>query len=108
VHFLLLGIAMTRILKGRFDGFEAPDRTQPVLPERYHIDRNGRRVLVGLTPAETREFETLDSLSPSDETGNRIAWTFGGEPTTGLEKRWLQLYAKHEEAWKAHNGESGR
>jgi hypothetical protein len=98
---------MTQILRGRFDGFKAADRTQPVspglLPERYHIDGNGRRVLVGLTPAETREFETLDSLSPSDDTG--IAWTFGGEPTTGLEKRWLQLYAKHDEAWKALKGE---
>jgi hypothetical protein len=102
---------MTQILKGRFDGFKAAHRTPPVspelLPERYHIDSNGRRVLVGLTPAETREFETLDSLSPSDDTGNRIAWTFGGEPTTGLEKRWLQLYAKHDEAWKTLKGESG-
>ncbi|HEV7881433.1 hypothetical protein [Bradyrhizobium sp.] len=102
---------MTQILRGRFDGFKAADRTQPVslglLPERYHVDGNGRRVLVGLTPAETREFETLDSLSPSDHTGNGIAWTFGGEPTTGLEKRWLQLYAKHDEAWKALKGQGG-
>jgi hypothetical protein len=103
---------MSQILKGRFDGFKAAHRTQPVspelVPERYHIDGNRRRVLVGLTPAETREFETLDSLSPSDDTGNRIAWTFGGEPTTGLERRWLQLYAKHEEAWKVLKGEGGR
>ncbi len=95
---------MTQILKGRFDGSRAGQRAQSVSPEllaeRYHID-NGRRVLVGLTVAETREFETLDSLSPSDHSGNRIAWTFGGEPTTGLERRWLQLYARHDEAWKA-------
>ena len=109
--FSLLGIAMTQILKGRFDGFKAADRSQPVspelLPERYRIDSNGRRVLVGLTLAETHEFETLDSLSPSDDSGNRVAWTFGGEPTTALEKRWLQLYARHDEAWKVLKGEGG-
>ena len=67
---------------------QAPD----LLAKRYHIDANGRRVLVGLTSAETHEFETLDALNPSDGSGDRVAWTFGGEPTTGREKRWLQLY----------------
>jgi hypothetical protein len=102
---------MSQILKGRFDGSKAADRAPSVPPqllaERYHIDGNGRRVLVGLTTEETREFETLDSISPSDDSGNRIGWTFGGEPTTGLERRWLQLYAKHDEAWKALNGKGG-
>jgi hypothetical protein len=96
---------MTQILKVRFDGPKAADRAQPVSPEllakRYHIDENGRRVLVGLTSAETREF--LDSLSPSDGS-DRIAWTFGGDPTTGRERRWLQLYTKHDEAWKTLKG----
>jgi hypothetical protein len=95
---------MTQILKVRFDGPKAVDCTQPVSPEllakRYRIDENGRRVLVGLSLAETREFETLDSLPPSDGGSDRIAWTFGGEPTTGRERRWLQLYTKHDEAWK--------
>jgi hypothetical protein len=99
---------MTQILKGRFDGAKTVDRAQPVSPEllakRYHIDENGRRVLVGLTSAETREFETLDSLSPSDGGSDRIAWTFGGDPTTGRERRWLQLYTKHYDAWKTLNG----
>ena len=61
---------MTQILKGRFDGSKARHRACPASPEpltdRHTIDENGRRVLVGLTSAETREFETLDSLSPSD------------------------------------------
>jgi hypothetical protein len=100
----LLGISMTQILKGRFDGSKARPHAQSVSPElsaeRYNIDENGRRVLVGLTSAETQEFETLDSFPPSDISGNRIAWTFGGEPTTNREKRWLQLYTKHDEAWK--------
>ena len=102
---------MTHILKGRFDGSKARPRSRPsleLLTERHTIDENGRRVLVGLTSAETREFETLDALAPSDSSGDRLAWTFGGEPTTGREKRWLQLYTKHDEAWKNLRRESGR
>lgn len=101
---------MTQILKGRFDGSKARHRGHPVslelLAERQTIDANGRRVLIGLTSAETREFETLDSLSPSD--GNRVAWTFDGVPTTSREKRWLQLYTKHDEAWKTLKAANGR
>ena len=103
---------MTQILKGRFDGSIARHRARPasleLLTERHTVDANGRRVLIGLTSAETREFETLDSLSPSDGSGNRIAWTFGGDPTTNREKRWLQLYTKHDEAWKTLKKENGR
>jgi hypothetical protein len=106
---------MTEILKGRFETHGRGSRTEnsakppaPVfLAERYHLDNHGRRVLVGLTSAETHEFETLDALAPSDSSGDRLAWTFGGEPTTGREKRWLELYTKHDEAWKTLRGESG-
>jgi hypothetical protein len=106
---------MTQILKGRFDihgsGSRTVKRTPPSAPEfsaeRYHLDNNGRRVLVGLTPAETHEFETLDALAPSDSSGDRLAWTFGGEPTTGREKRWLELYTRHDEAWKSLREKSG-
>ena len=101
---------MTQILKGRFDGSKARHRARfaalELLTERHTLDENGRRVLVGLTSAETREFETLDSLSPSD--GDRVAWTFNGVPTTGREKRWLQLYTKHDEAWKTWKTANGR
>ena len=102
---------MTQILKGRFDGSKAGYRAHPapeLLTRRHSIDERGRRVLVGLTAEESREFETLDSLSPSDGSGNRIAWTFGGDPTTSREKRWLELYTKHDEAWKSLKNESGR
>jgi hypothetical protein len=68
-------------------------------PKRYRIDENGRRVLVGLSIEETFEFETLDDLAPSDETGALIAWR-DGVPITTREKRWLELYQKHDEAWK--------
>lgn len=102
---------MTQILKVRFDGSRTRHPAQPVSPElssRYDIDDNGRRVLAGLTSAETQEFETLDSLPPSDSSGNHVAWTFGGEPTTGREKRWLQLYTKHYEAWKSLKNKNSR
>jgi len=104
---------MPQILRGYFDALnKRPSRngTQPSTrefsPERYHFDHNRRRVLVGLSPAETREFETLDSLNPSDASGRRVAWTFGGEPTTGRERRWLELYTKHDEAWNSLRAES--
>jgi hypothetical protein len=105
---------MTQILKGRFDTHGRGSRTanpakspaSEFSAERYHLDHNGRRVLVGLTSAETHEFETLDALAPSDGSGEHMAWTFGGEPTTGREKRWLQLYTKHDEAWKSLKGNS--
>jgi len=42
------------------------------LPKRYRIDENGRRVLVGLSIEETFEFETLDDISPFDESGYYI------------------------------------
>lgn len=106
---------MTQVLKGPFGVHgqlcRSADSAEPSAPDltgRYRLDNNGRRVLVGLTVAETREFETLDLLSPSDDNGNRIAWTFGGEPTTGREKRWLTLYARHDEAWKALKDQRGR
>ena len=103
---------MTQTLKGRFDASKAGHRAHPaslqLLTARHSIDQKGRRVLIGLSAEETREFETLDALSPSDGDGNRIAWTFGGEPTTSREKRWLELYTRHEEAWKTLKKESGR
>jgi len=51
-----------------------------------------------LTLEETLEFERLDRLSPVDHLGN-CAWDFEGEPKTPEEKRWLELYRKHETGW---------
>ena len=103
---------MTQTLKGRFDRSRAGHRADPaslqLLTARHTIDHKGRRVLVGLSAEETREFETLDSIPPSEGGGNRIAWTFGGDPTTSREKRWLELYTRHDEAWKTLKNESGR
>jgi len=91
---------MTQILKGRFDGSRAVHRGRRLPPElmsdRSSLDAQGRRVLVGLTLAETLEFERLDALPPE---GERLSWAFGGEPVTRREKRWLELYRRHNEAW---------
>jgi hypothetical protein len=75
------------------------------LTNRYRIDENGHRVLLGLSIEETFEFETLDDLAPLDETGTYIAWR-DGVPLTSREKRWLELYEKHDEAWKSANRSS--
>jgi hypothetical protein len=58
-------------------------------PRRYFVDQVGRRVLIGLTVEETFEFETLDAT-----------WDENGVPTTTREKHWLELYSKHDQAWR--------
>jgi hypothetical protein len=69
-------------------------------PRRYCVDTDGKRVLIGLSVQETFEFETLDALPPLDDTGSHVSWSTDGQPTTKREKRWLELYLKHDEAWK--------
>lgn len=63
-----------------------------------HSQKNGR-CLAGLSVEETIEFEALEALPPLDDNGN-VGWTPEGEPTTPREKRWLELYRKHERALK--------
>ncbi|APG14415.1 hypothetical protein M2175_007704 [Bradyrhizobium elkanii] len=62
-------------------------------PRRYFVDGGGRRVLIGLTPEETFEFERLDSGQA------QVA------PDAG-EQRRLELYEKHEGAWRAWMAQS--
>ena len=68
-------------------------------PKRYHIDESGRRVLVGLSIEETFEFETLSDLAPLDDSGSPIPWR-DGVPITSGERRCLELYQKHDAAWR--------
>lgn len=68
-------------------------------PRRYFVDDNGNRVLIGLTIEETFEFETLDNGPPFDEASGHAAWDESGVPTTARERRWLELYSKHDSAW---------
>ena len=70
------------------------------LPRRYFVDESGRRVLIGLSIDETFEFETLDDLPALDEGGKRAAPDENGTLTTARERRWLELYGKHDRAWR--------
>ena len=67
---------------------------------KYVLDENGQRVLVGLTPSETVEFERLESLRRD----NSIELSFISveaalQPPRG--KRWLELFERHELARSA-------
>jgi hypothetical protein len=68
-------------------------------PRRYFVDHAGRRVLVGLSPEETVEFEALDSLAAANQCGGQVLWKEAGFAASTRDQRWLELYAKHEEAW---------
>jgi hypothetical protein len=79
---------------------------QEFSPRRYYADKEGRRVLVGLTMEETVEFEQLDRLDPLDKTGSHVAASFGETAIVSGKKRWLELYMKHDDAWKSWMAES--
>jgi len=68
-------------------------------PRRYLMDSTGKPVLIGLTREETFEFERLDLLAP-DQNGRQLANDENVVCSTG-EQRWLELYEKHDTAWKA-------
>lgn len=70
-----------------------------IFPRRYQENFRQSHTLIGLTVDETREFERLDVLSPVDHLGN-CTWHFEGDPKTPEEKRWLELYRKHEIGWR--------
>jgi hypothetical protein len=74
-----------------------------MFPRRYSVDKNGHRVLIGLTVEETFEFEALDDTPPvADDAG-----VAGAKPVTEREVRWLELYTKHANAWKQWNMSGG-
>lgn len=69
-------------------------------PRRYFVDAQGHRVLIGLSPEETAEFEALDLASNgtgqfTSEVRARARAAADGEV------RWHELYSKHEGAWRA-------
>jgi hypothetical protein len=63
--------------------------------DKREYDAQRLLVLVGLTHAETREFDALDAERPIDKQG-QIAWQFEGSPQTLHEHRWLELFEKHQ------------
>ena len=69
-------------------------------PRRYFVDAQGHRVLIGLSLEETTEFEALD-LAPKDAV-QIVAETGVGTRVAAVDDvRWLELYSKHEGAWRA-------
>ncbi|MDQ8730084.1 hypothetical protein [Bradyrhizobium sp. LHD-71] len=64
----------------------------------YALDAFGNRVRVGLTYAETLEFERLDALEPLDDQGNPLPWHAQSDDVRCAEDRWFELYRKHEAA----------
>jgi len=68
-------------------------------PRRYFVDAVGKRVLIGLTVEETREFEGLDRIQAEPSAG--LLGEVALVPTGGGEQRWLALYEKHERAWRS-------
>jgi hypothetical protein len=61
----------------------------------YTLDKMRRRVLAGLTPEETREFELLDAQLPFD---GKPVCPSAGLSLSPIEYRWLQLFEKMESA----------
>ncbi|MEZ2144630.1 hypothetical protein AAE026_20415 [Bradyrhizobium sp. DN5] len=69
-------------------------------PRRYFVDAQGHRVLIGLSLEETAEFEALDlSSNETEQFASEICVNDGA--VAADEVRWLELYSKHEGAWRA-------
>ena len=64
----------------------------------FAVDVSGNRVLVGLTYAETLEFQQLDAAEPLDHQGNPVPWDAQTDAIRRSEDRWFELYRKHEAA----------
>ena len=63
--------------------------------DNYGLDADGKRILIGLTIDETREFEGLDELI---STLNSVSPVPTNDVRLVNERRWLVLYEKHEAA----------
>jgi hypothetical protein len=75
------------------------DSERRIFPRRYLENSRQPPTLIGLTAEETLEFERLDRRSPVDHLGN-CTWDFESDPKTLEQKRWLELYRKHETGWR--------
>ena len=64
----------------------------------FALDAFGNRVRIGLTFAETLEFERLDTMEPVDGDGLPLPWDAQSESERRSEDRWFELYRKHEAA----------
>lgn len=60
--------------------------------DNYVLDADGKRILIGLTLDETREFERLDEMIL--DAGSELT----DERNSRNERRWLVLYDRHDTA----------
>jgi hypothetical protein len=60
--------------------------------DNYVLDADGKRILIGLTLDETREFERLDEMIL--DAGSELT----DERNSRNERRWLVLYDRHDAA----------
>jgi len=67
-------------------------------PRRYFVDEHGHRVMIGLSFEETIEFETLDGSDVPREDSPAV--TAAGRSDSARDRRWSELYGKHDVAWK--------
>ncbi|MFB6421127.1 MULTISPECIES: hypothetical protein [Bradyrhizobium] len=68
-------------------------------PRRYFVDTQRHRVLIGLSLDETAEFEALDvAVTQTLQIAAETSVAKGAAAVDGV--RWLELYAKHEGAWR--------
>lgn len=61
----------------------------------YEIDPSGKRVLIGLTAAETAEFIALDKAISKSGPLPHVSEDEWYRPE---DRRWLELYEKHKSA----------
>lgn len=71
--------------------------TDGALPRRYCLDAKGHRVIIGLSPEETSEFEGLDSTFGAE---NQTPGQASDGAAAHTISRLLELYEKHNLAWK--------
>jgi hypothetical protein len=64
----------------------------------FALDAFGNRVRIGLTFAETVEFDALNAQEPQDSAGAPLPWFSQNESIQRREDRWFELYRKHEAA----------
>jgi len=76
---------------------DAPMPTDRLFEDAYDLDKQGRRVLIGLAFDETAEFERLDASLPFD--GLHVWPDISDDiPLLPIEVRWRELWAKHQAA----------
>jgi hypothetical protein len=94
----MMGAAMKANTPRASQSAVAPSREAvPLTSCMYTLDKKRRRVLAGLTPEETTEFELLDAQLPLD---GKPASRPSDLPLSPKEQRWLELFRRMEAARK--------